>query len=74
MENFINLDNPDNLLPYDFVKLNKIIAFSNNDKNSVFSQGPISSILRRELRLHFGDDFSSEFVDEDVFNKILTKV
>jgi general secretion pathway protein E len=74
LENFINLDNLDNLLPYDFVKLNKIIAFSNNDKNSVFSQGPISSILRRELRLHFGDDFSSEFVDEDVFNKILTKV
>lgn len=63
-----------NLLPYDYVKINRVIAFTDNDANRVISEKKISGLLSRELWRHFNGKFQSEIYGQEAFNKALTEI
>ena len=48
-----------NLLPYDYVKINRVIAFTDNGLNRVISEKNISGLVSRELWRHFNGKFTS---------------
>jgi|TARA_B100001939_G_scaffold78821_1_gene66736 general secretion pathway protein E len=63
-----------NLLPYDYVKINRVIAFTKNGTNRVISEKNISGLLSRELWRHFNGKFNSEVIVQEAFNKALTEI
>ena len=63
-----------NLLPYDYVKINRVIAFTDNGTNRVLSEKNISGLLSRELWRHFNGKFTAEILAQEEFNKALTQM
>lgn len=61
-----------NLLPYDFVKINRVIAFTKNQQNNVIAEQDIPDLLMKELRRFFQSSFACKKVNHEVFNKSLT--
>jgi len=63
-----------NLLPYDFVKINRVIAFTDNGRNKVITEKNVSGLLSRELWRHFNGKFTLEILGQEEFNKSLTEI
>ncbi|MDC0185716.1 ATPase, T2SS/T4P/T4SS family [Gammaproteobacteria bacterium] len=63
-----------NLLPYDYVKANKIIALKEGSDYKIFSQEALSIETYQELKRYLDIDFIIETCTPDHFNALLTKV
>ena len=63
-----------NLLPYEYVRTNKIIAIEEDEGCKVFSQVDITTDIYYELKRFLDLDFKIELCTSEHFNSLLTKV
>ena len=66
--------NNNSLLPYDFVRVQNIIALEENSGCKIFSQEKVSVEIYHELSRFLNRDFVLEICDSEQFNQLLTKV
>ena len=63
-----------NLLPYDYVKANQIIAIEEAEGCRVISTAAISIETYHELSRYLNQDFKMEICDADRFDELLTGI
>ena len=72
MENFKDQEDLSNILPYDFVKENDVLAFSDGDSFSVISPNNLSDDIYHEIQRFLKSNFSFSLCKSDYFNDLLT--
>ena len=72
MENFKDQEGLSNILPYDFVKENDVLAFSDGDSFSVISPNNLSDDIYHEIQRFLKSNFSFSLCKSDYFNDLLT--
>ena len=72
MENFKDQEDLSNILPYDFVKENNVLAFSDGDSFSVISPNNLSDDIYHEIQRFLKSNFSFSLCKSDYFNDLLT--
>ena len=72
MENFKDQEGLSNILPYDFVKENDVLAFSDGDSFSVLSPNNLSDDIYHEIQRFLKSNFSFSLCKSDYFNDLLT--
>jgi len=72
MENFKDQEGLSNVLPYDFVKENDVLAFSDGDSFSVISPNNLSDDIYHEIQRFLKSNFSFSLCKSDYFNDLLT--
>jgi general secretion pathway protein E len=72
MENFKDQEGLSNILPYDFVKENDVLAFSEGDSFSVISPNNLSDDIYHEIQRFLKSNFSFSLCKSDYFNDLLT--
>ena len=72
MENFKDQEGLSNILPYDFVKENDVLAFSDGDSFSVISPNNLSDDIYHEIQRFLKSNFSFSLCRSDYFNDLLT--
>jgi len=65
-------ENISNLLPYDFVKENNVLAFDENGKKNVISPNNLSIELFHEIQRFLKSSFIFSLCKPEVFNELLT--
>ena len=72
MENFKDQEDLSNILPYDFVKENDVLAFNEGDSFSVISPNSLSDNIYHEIQRFLKSNFSFSLCKSDYFNDLLT--
>ena len=72
MENFKDQEDLSNILPYDFVKENDVLAFRDGDSFSVISPNNLSDDIYHEIQRFLKSNFSFSLCKSDYFNDLLT--
>ena len=72
MENFKDQEDLSNILPYDFVRENDVLAFSDGDSFSVISPNNLSDDIYHEIQRFLKSNFSFSLCKSDYFNDLLT--
>lgn len=72
MENFKDQEDISNILPYDFVKENDVLAFNDGDSFSVISPNNLSDDIYHEIQRFLKSNFSFSLCKSDYFNELLT--
>ena len=72
MDSFKDNENISNLLPYDFVKENDVLAFKENNDIKVISPNNLSINLYQEIQRFLKSNFIFSLYKPDDFNELLT--
>ena len=64
--------NISDILPYDFVRENEVIASFNSDGYEILSPNKISADLYHEIQRYLKSSFMFTICDADTFNELLT--
>ena len=72
MNNYKDQDHLTNILPYDFVKENDVLAFNEGDSFSVISPNSLSDNIYHEIQRFLKSNFSFSLCKSDYFNDLLT--
>ena len=72
MENFKDREDLSNILPYDFVKDNNVLAFNDGNSFTVISPNNLSDNIYHEIQRFLKSNFSFSLCNADYFNELLT--
>ena len=72
MENFKDREDLSNILPYDFVKDNNVLAFNDGNSFTVISPNNLSDDIYHEIQRFLKSNFSFSLCNADYFNELLT--
>ena len=72
MENFKDQEGLTNILPYDFVKENDVLAFNDGNSFSVISPNNLSDDIYHEIQRFLKSNFTFSLCNADYFNDLLT--
>ena len=72
MNNYKDQERLTNILPYDFVKENDVLAFNEGDSFSVISPNSLSDNIYHEIQRFLKSNFSFSLCKSDYFNDLLT--
>ena len=72
MKNYKDQEHLTNILPYDFVKENDVLAFNDGDSFSVISPNSLSHDIYHEIQRFLKSNFSFSLCKSDYFNDLLT--
>ena len=72
MNNYKDQEHLINILPYDFVKENDVLAFNEGDSFSVISPNSLSDDIYHEIQRFLKSNFSFSLCKSDYFNDLLT--
>ena len=72
MNNYKDQEHLTNILPYDFVKENDVLAFNEGDSFSVISPNSLSDNIYHEIQRFLKSNFSFSLCKSDYFNDLLT--
>jgi general secretion pathway protein E len=72
MENFKDQEDLSNILPYDFVKENDVLAFNDGNSFSVISPNNLSDDIYHEIQRFLKSNFTFSLCNADYFNDLLT--
>ena len=72
MENFNDQEGLTNILPYDFVKENDVLAFNDGNSFTVISPNNLSNDIYHEIQRFLKSNFTFSLCNTDYFNELLT--
>ena len=72
MENFKDQEDLSNILPYDFVKENDVLAFNDGNSFSVISPNNLSDDIYHEIQRFLKSNFTFSLCNATYFNDLLT--
>ena len=74
MDSYKDNENISNLLPYDFVKENDVLAFKEDNEIKVISPNNLSINLYQEIQRFLKSNFIFSLYKPDDFNELLTEL